>query len=137
MDMSGTEKRKGRSGNQGSPSSGKTEKKQSRWHLWPYFQTIPGIIYYQIVSGLILALALNGIRTLSGILMSSAGHEAVTTGDFAFLFTTWQGGLLILLAIALLCLYTIFYLNVKIIYSRSVLCREKARTGTILKDAVR
>lgn len=86
MDMSGTEKRKGRSGNQGSPSSGKTEKKQSRWHLWPYFQTIPGIIYYQIVSGLILALALNGIRTLSGILMSSAGHEAVTTGDFAFLF---------------------------------------------------
>ena len=137
MDMSGTEKRKGRSGNQGSPSSGKTEKQQSRWHLWPYFQTIPGIIYYQIVSGLILALALNGIRTLSGILMSSAGHEAVTTGDFAFLFTTWQGGLLILLAIALLCLYTIFDLNVKIIYSRSVLCREKARTGTILKDAVR
>ena len=108
-----------------------------RWRLWPYFQTIPGILYYQIVSGLILAAALYGIRMLSGVLIASTGHEAVTTGDFGFLFTTWQGWLVILLAIAALCLYMIFDLNVKMIYSSHILRGEKSRTSAILKAAVR
>ena len=111
--------------------------KKQKWHLWPYFQSLPGILYYQIVSQIILTAAMYGIRLLSNALMASAGHEAVTTGDFGFLFTTWQGWILILLAIVILCLYTIFDLNVKIIYSRSVLQGVKTKTSVILKDSVR
>ncbi|MGN0709668.1 MAG: hypothetical protein ACI4LM_05455, partial [Anaerovoracaceae bacterium] len=79
-----------------------------KWRLWPYFQTIPGILYYQIVSAVILSVVLYGIRMLSSVLISSTGHEAITTGDFKFLFTTWQGWVLILLAVVVLCLYAIF-----------------------------
>jgi glycerophosphoryl diester phosphodiesterase len=111
--------------------------RDDRWRLWPYFQTLPGILYYQIVSAVILGVLLYGIEMLSSVLMSSTGHEAVTSGDFTFLFTTWQGWLLILLAVIVLCLYSIFDLNVKMIYSRSVLDESRLRTREILKEAVR
>lgn len=111
--------------------------KKQRWHLWPYVQTLPGILYYQILSVLILTIALRGVRVLSSALMTSAGHEAVTTGDFGFVFTTWQGWLLIVLALGVLCLYTIFNLNVTILYSRMILAGKKEKTGKLLKDAVK
>lgn len=64
---------------------------------------IPGILYYQIVSALILDVIMIGVSLLSSALMSSIGHEAVTNGDFKFVFTTWQGWVLIVLAAAVLC----------------------------------
>lgn len=110
---------------------------KSNWKIRPYLQIIPGILYYQIVSALILGLAMDGIGYLGRILMVSAGHTALTSGDFVFVFSTWQGILLLLLALLVLCLYTTFDLNVKVWYGQLCLEGKTFRTRDVLKKACR
>ncbi|MCH4014515.1 MAG: hypothetical protein LKE64_09355 [Solobacterium sp.] len=50
---------------------------------------IPGILYYQIVSALILDVIMIGVSLLSSALMSSIGHKAVTNGDFKAAAVSW------------------------------------------------
>ena len=67
--------------------------------LLPYRQSVPSILLFQIISSLALQIWMSCFSVISRLLIRSTGHVAVTSGDFSFLFTTWQGILLIILAI--------------------------------------
>ena len=73
--------------------------------LLPYRQSVPSILLFQIISSLALQIWMSCFSVISRLLIRSTGHVAVTSGDFSFLFTTWQGILLIILAIVNLFLF--------------------------------
>lgn len=80
----------------------------------------PEIWKYQIVTKLLLALVLYIFRLVATRLLRSTGRVAVSSGDYAFLFRTWQGPLLLLIFLAIFFFYVSFDLNVKILYGGNV-----------------
>ncbi|MBQ9346002.1 MAG: glycerophosphoryl diester phosphodiesterase membrane domain-containing protein [Oscillibacter sp.] len=92
--------------------------KKSRFPVW---QLAPEVLKYQVVTKLVLAFLLTLIRMAALALLSSAGRVAVSSGDYRFLFTTWQGPLIILLFLTIFFFYVSIDLNVKILYSGNVL----------------
>ncbi|MBR3006237.1 MAG: glycerophosphoryl diester phosphodiesterase membrane domain-containing protein, partial [Erysipelotrichaceae bacterium] len=57
-------------------------------------------------------------------LIRSTGRVAISTGDFSFLFTTWQGPLLLFIGLSVLFVYLAFDLNSMIIFSDGILKGE-------------
>ena len=86
----------------------------------PYFQALPYIFDYQIVTKIILGIWLFLLGEISQILLKSSGRVAITSGDWQFLFTTWQGILLLVLGLVSLFVYVAFDLNTKVIISRNI-----------------
>ena len=93
--------------------------------LAPYLQALPGILQYQVFTKLLLALWFSLMGWLFRLLLGSAGRVAVSSGDFVFLFTRWQGILILLLALVSLYGYVALDLNAKVILSRDLLSGEK------------
>ena len=89
--------------------------------LRPYFEALPDIIKYQIITILLLGIWLFLLGRLYRVLLNSAGRVAVTTGNFTFLFTTWQGILIILIALSTLFLYMALDLNAMVILSDNLI----------------
>ncbi|MCR5095177.1 MAG: glycerophosphoryl diester phosphodiesterase membrane domain-containing protein [Erysipelotrichaceae bacterium] len=98
--------------------------KEADDRLKPYLEELPDIIKYQVVSKFILGVLLFILGRLFRALLSSTGRVAVTSGDFAFLFQTWQGILIILIALISLFMYVALDLNAKIIMSKNLLMGE-------------
>ena len=98
----------------------------------PYMRALPIIFNYQIVTKVVLGVWLFLLGRMFQILLKSSGRVAVTSGDWMFLFTTWQGILILLLGIVSLFTYVTFDLNLKVVVSRNIV------TGKImpLKDAL-
>lgn len=71
---------------------------------------------------------------ISRLLIRSTGHVAVTSGDFSFLFTTWQGILLIILAIVNLFLFVAVDLNALVILCNRLLTGEKPSVLYCIKE---
>lgn len=72
------------------------EKQNRRHYLRPYWQAMPDLFKYQIAVGVLLGAILFVLRILSILMLRSTGRVAVSSGDFMFLFTSWQGIALIL-----------------------------------------
>lgn len=100
--------------------------------LRPYLESIPDILHYQIVTKTLLGIWLYILGRLFRILLNSTGRVAVSSGDFTFLFSTWQGILIILIALTSLFLYVALDLNAKVIMSRNFLYGENV---SILKSS--
>lgn len=64
------------------------------------------------------------LRQIAMILIRSTGRVAISTGDFSFLFTTWQGPLLLFIGLSVLFVYLAFDLNSMIIFSDGILKGE-------------
>jgi len=86
-----------------------------------YIQAMPGIFNYQIVTKALLAVWLFLFGKIFQVLLKSSGRVAITSGDFKFLFATWQGWLILLLGIVSLFIYVAFDLNTKVVLSRDLL----------------
>lgn len=71
---------------------------------------------------------------ISRLLIRSTGHVAVTSGEFSFLFTTWQGILLIILAIVNLFLFVAVDLNALVILCNRLLTGEKPSVLYCIKE---
>ena len=93
--------------------------------LKPYLEAIPEIIKYQIVTKAVLAVWLYLLGKLLRVLLNSAGRVAVTSGDFIFLFTSWQGILMIVITLLSLFVYVALDLNAKLILSQDLLKGEE------------
>ena len=87
----------------------------------PYRNSVFDIIRFQIVSGLTISILVFILRQLANLLIRSTGRVAVSTGDFDFIFKTWQGPLLIVLGITTLFIYVAADLNTQIIYASKLL----------------
>ena len=88
--------------------------------LRPYFQALPEIFIYQIVTAAILGIWLFVFSRIFQVLLKSSGRVAVTSGDWQFLFTTWQGILILLLGLVSLYIYVAFDMNTKVVLARNI-----------------
>lgn len=102
--------------------------------LLPYRQAVPAIWLFQLISCLVLQLWMFGYSKISMLLINSTGRVAVTSGDFKFLFTTWQGVLLILITLLTLFLFVGLNINSLIILSKRLLTGEKPSVLLCIKE---
>ena len=102
--------------------------------LRPYNQAMPDILNYQIVTKAIISIWLFLLGRLFQILLRSSGRVAVTSGDWKFLFTTWQGLLILLLGLVSLFIYVAFDLNSKIVLSRNLITGQKIHLEENIKE---
>lgn len=69
------------------------------------------MVEYQVISKVILAVVTLVLSGLARILLASTGREAITSGDFGFLFTSWQGWLILIIGLIVLMVYFAFDLS--------------------------
>ena len=105
-----------------------------RENLRPYTQALPDILNYQIATKIVIAVWLFLLGRIFQALLKSSGRVAVTTGDWKFLFTTWQGILILLLGLVSLFIYVAFDLNSKIVLSRNLISEQKETLEDTIKE---
>lgn len=114
------------------------EKKQQHYQRkcrWLLLQR--EIIKYQILTKIPLFIFITLFQSLIAFLMFSTGRAAITSSDFTFLFTTWQGWLIILITFAAACLYFTFDVNTKILYAYNFIQGKAISTLEVFKTAFR
>ena len=102
--------------------------------ILPFFQAIPKLLTFQIVSGLVLTPLTWVISSLCGMLMGLSGKAAFTSGDFGFLFTNWQGYVIMVLVVLMAISYVAIEVNALVIYCGKLLNGEKASVWKCIKD---
>ena len=104
--------------------------------LTPYVQAVPKILGFKLLTTIVLAVISSLLMLLSRALLRSTGRVSVSSGDFTFLFTSWQGILLILLGIAVLTVYVVFDCVAIIILSEEILHPKGKSLWEMIKEAV-
>jgi len=116
-------------------AAGKMKKEnQIKEKLKPYTQAIPDILNFQIVTKALICIWMFLLGRLFQALLRSSGRVAVTTGDWKFLFKTWQGICILLLGIVSLFIYIAFDINSKIVLSRNLLTGQKESLESTIKE---
>ena len=105
--------------------------------LRPYWQALPDIFIYQILTKPILGLWIFLLGRITQALLTSTGRVAVTSGDFSFLFKTWQGWLILLIGLVSLFIYIAFDLNTKIVLSRKLVTGEEISVWKSMDEGFR
>lgn len=103
----------------------------------PRLCLIPEIWKYQAFTKFLLVLLLSLIRAAALSLLRMTGRVAVSSGDYRFLFRTWQGALILILFVAVLFFYVSLDLNVKVLYAGNVLKGTKEPVRATVKRALR
>ena len=101
--------------------------------ILPFYQAIPKLLTFQFLSFLLLGLVTWGVSLLCGLLLGLSGKAAVSSGDLGFLFTHWQGYVMIALVLLMVILYVAVELNALIIYSAKLLDGEKPSVWQSIK----
>ncbi|MBQ6125412.1 MAG: glycerophosphoryl diester phosphodiesterase membrane domain-containing protein, partial [Erysipelotrichaceae bacterium] len=102
----------------------------------PYVQIVPDTLRYQFFSKALLTALLAILKPISMLLIRSTGRVAVSSGDLGILYRTWQGPVLIIVAIGTLFLYVAFDLNTQIIYASRLLENRQIRMREIFKEGL-
>ena len=102
-----------------------------------YWQAIAPIFVYSAVSGAVLYVLSRGMDMVAKWMMASQGRVAVTTGDFMFVFTTWQGWVMILMGALAIYLYMALNINAPIALSERILKGEKAQVFGSMADGLK
>ena len=89
-----------------------------------YVQAVPKILGFKLLTTIVLAIISSLLMLLSRALMRSTGRVSVSSGDFTFLFTTWQGYLMIAIMLVIVLLYVAVEVNALIIYISKILHGE-------------
>ena len=114
-------------------SSPKSRNKKKRF---PYLRAVPDILKFQAVTALLLGLLLWGLEAAAMEMIISTGRVAVSSGDYLFIFTCWQGWALILLGVFVFLLYVIFDLNMKIFFSDALIRSGKVSFRKVITDSI-
>lgn len=101
--------------------------------ILPFYQAIPKLLTFQFLSFLLLGLVTWGVSALCTLLLGLSGKAAVSSGDLGFLFTHWQGYVMIALVLLMVILYVAVELNALIIYSAKLLDGEKPSVWQSIK----
>ena len=88
--------------------------------LKPYLKALPDMFSYQVVTKILLAVWIFLLGRIFQALLKSTGRIAVTSGDFMFLFNTWQGILILIIGLVSLFIYVTFDINAKIVISSNI-----------------
>ncbi len=93
--------------------------------LKPYWQALPDIYAYQIITKAFIGIWIYLLGRITQTLLTGTGRVAVTSGDFLFLFKTWQGWLILLIGLVSLVIYIAFDINTKIVLGKKEVTGEK------------
>ena len=110
------------------------ESYKKNWAL--YLWAMPDITIYQIVSNVIYFVLIFAFEALAMFLIRSTGHMAISSGDYTFLFKTWQGPLLIFISLAILFFYVATDINIQIAYAGKLLKGQKISIIELLKESL-
>lgn len=99
----------------------------------PFYQIIPKLLLFQFVSFIILGSVTWGVSALCNLLLGLAGKAAITSGNLGFLFTHWQGYVIIALLLLLVLFYIAIELNALVLYCNKFLNMEKASVWQSIK----
>jgi len=102
--------------------------------MLPFYQAIPRLLLYQFVSFIILSFVTWGISTLCSLLMGLSGKAAITSGDLGFLFTHWQGYVIIVLVLLMVLCYMAIELNALVLYCDRLLDGDKPSVWQCMKE---
>lgn len=105
--------------------------------LRPYWQALPDIFTYQIITKPLIGIWIYLLGRITQTLLKSTGRVAVTSGDFLFLFKTWQGYLILILGLLSLFIYIAFDLNTKIVLSGKLVTGEKKSVWKSMDEGFR
>ena len=105
--------------------------------IMPYWQALYNVLQYQIVTKIALSFWIYLLGKILNDLLQSTGRVAVSSGDFTFLFTTWQGLCIILVGLGTLLVYVALDLNTKILLSGNLLRGESGKLKETFKKALR
>ena len=100
----------------------------------PYYKEIPKLLQFQFVSFVILAAATWIVSIACSYLLGLSGKVAITSGNLGYLFTTWQGYVIIALLILLVLCYIAIELNALIIYCNKLLDGKEASVFQSIKS---
>lgn len=101
--------------------------------ILPFYQAIPKLLGFQFISFLLLSLLTWGISALCGLLLGLSGKTAVTSGDLSFIFTHWQGYVMIALVLLMVIAYVAVELNALIIFCSKFLDGENPSVWQSIK----
>ena len=110
--------------------------KNKKKTTFPYLQMIPDVLRYQFFTKALLAFLLLILKNIGMLLITSTGRVAISSGDLSILYRTWQGPLLIVIALGTLFLYVAFDLNTQIIYASKALEGKDIRMIDIFKEGL-
>ena len=99
-----------------------------------YVRSVPFIFMYQVVSGLALTAIAGALRELAMGALFLQGRVAITTGDFAFVFTSWQGWVILLLAVLSLHVYVGLELCGTVAYGKHWALGERTTVREVMKE---
>ncbi len=102
-----------------------------------FVRAMPWIMFYNIIMGAVFMLVLAGLRRIGMLLIYSTGRVAVTSGDFRFLFSTWQGWLILLLVVVVMFLAVTIEINGLLLLCDKAVRGERIRIFAAVKDALR
>lgn len=94
--------------------------------LKAYVQDIPPLIGLSILSAIILLVVVRLIGVLTDWALASQGRVAVTTGDFMFLFTTWQGWAMLALGVVAILVHMALNINAGVALAGQLVRGERA-----------
>ncbi len=101
----------------------------------PYIWAMPDIMAYQLISNSIFGVIYWLLRKAAMMLIKSTGHVAISSGDFAFLFKTWQGPLLLIIALTILFFHVATDINVQIAYAGRLLKGIQIKFIDLLRES--
>ena len=110
--------------------------KTIRSHFHLYLRGIPLLLRYQFFSKILLAAGMALFNALAGLLLKGSGRVAVTSADFLFLFTTWQGALLLVIGLAVLVVYVMLDIVAQILGCAHILRGERISVPSLLKETL-
>ncbi|MBQ1899157.1 MAG: glycerophosphoryl diester phosphodiesterase membrane domain-containing protein [Ruminococcus sp.] len=102
--------------------------------ILPFYQAIPQLLKFQAISLLVLAPVTLGVSLLCSLLLGLSGKAAVTSGDLGFLFTHWQGYVMILLTLLMVLCYVAVELNALVIYCSRLLDGDTPSVWRCIKE---
>ena len=83
---------------------------------------------------MVLSLLTWAISAMFSLMLGLSGKAAVTSGDMYFLFTTWQGYVMIILSLVMVLCYIAVELNAMLIYCNRILDGENPSVFKCIKD---
>lgn len=104
--------------------------------ITPYRNAFFKLFIFCIISSLIPYLCSLGLSQLSTLLLGLDGKASVSSGDFGFIFTSWQGWVVLLLTAALILLYVALEINALVFYCAQIVDGKKTSMLLCFRDGI-
>ena len=108
--------------------------RKPRQRISGYLPMLDQVFMYQVVTKAGIFSWIFVLRFLFRMLLRSTGRVAISSGDFKFLFTSWQGPMILIIGLFSLYIYVALDLYTKIILSGKLLRGQKDSVLQNLKE---